>query len=164
MVPSYLLFLILLPLALSKISCNLDPNDDEMEDDNDDDDIFTCDIYRSLATDLLKDDRNFYNLQNVFFPPNDGSPVFVAVKYRYFEDDNDNDTMSITFNKTYFWSSSVYFFFHPVRVLQFSSLLLSDPSLRYSEVNLFLPAHYFGVHNDCMILLTQRVSQNVLVQ
>ena len=41
MVPSYLLFLILLPLALSKISCNLDPNDDEMEDDNDDDDIFT---------------------------------------------------------------------------------------------------------------------------
>jgi hypothetical protein len=161
MLPSYLFFIMLLPLALSKIDCNLNPSDPETEDD-DDDDIFACDIYRSLATDLLKDDRNFYNLQNIFFPPNDGSPVFVAVKYRYFEIEDDNDTMSITFNTTYFWSSSVYFFFHPVRVLQFSSLLLSDPSLRYGEINLFLPEHYFGAHNDCMVLLTQRVSQKLI--
>ena len=146
----------LLPLALSNSNCNLDPVNDEMEDDDNDDDLFTCSIYRSLATDLLKDDRNFYNLQNVFFPPNDGNPVFVTVKYRYFEDDN--DTMSIVSNRIYFWSSSIYFFFLPVRVLQFTSLLLSDPSLRYGEVNLFLPAHYSGAHNDCMVLLTQRVS------
>ena len=157
--PSYLLFLMLLPLALSKISCNLIPYDDETEDAKDGDDLFTCSIYKSLATDLLKDDRNFYNLQKVFFPPNYGSPVFVTVKYRYLEDDN----VTITFNKTYFWSSSVYFFFHPVRVFQFSSLLLSDPSLRYSNVSLFLPAHYSDAHDDCVVLLTQRVSQNLPV-
>ena len=148
----------LLPLALSKISCDLNPNDDEMEDDNDDDDLLnTCSIYKSLATVLLNGDRNFYNLQKIFFPPNYGSPVFVTVKFRYFEDDN--DTMSIKFDKMYFWSSSVYFFFHPVRVLQFSSLLLSDPSLRSSKVNLFLPANYSDAHDDCMVLFTQRVSQ-----
>ena len=85
MLPSYLFSLMLLPLALSKISCNLDPNDDEMEDDDDDDDLFTCSIYKSFAADLLKDDRNFYNLQKVFFPSNYGSPVFVTA---YLEDDN----------------------------------------------------------------------------
>ena len=160
MLPNCLLILVLLPLALSKINCNLNLNDQETEDDdNDIDDSFTCDIYKSLATDLLKDDKNFYNLQKAFFPPNYGSPVFVAVKYRYFDDDNDTLITNSTSNTTYFWSSSVYFFFHPVRVLQFSSLLLSDPSLRYGEVNLFLPAQYFNAHNDCMVLLTQRVSQ-----
>ena len=150
----------LLPLALSKVNyCNFKNKDLELKDDNDSDDHFICDIYRSLATDLLKDDRNFYNLQNVFFPANNGSPVFVAVKYHYFEDD---DKLSNAPNRTYFWSSSIYFFFHPVRVLQFSSLLLSDPSLRYSEVNLFLPAYYSGAHNDCMVLLTQRVSHKCI--
>ena len=128
MLPSCLLILVLLPLALSRINCNLNHNDQKTEDD--DDDSFTCDIYRSLATDLLKDDKNFYNLQKVFFPPNDGSPVFVTVKYRYFVDNDNGTAMNST---TYFWSSSVYFFFHPVRVLQFSSLLLSDPTPRYGE-------------------------------
>ena len=159
MLPSCLLILVLLPLALSRINCNLNLNDPETEDDDDDiDDSYTCDIYKSLTTDLLKDDKNFYNLQKTFFPPNYGSPVFVAVKY-CFDDDNDTLITNSTSNITYFWSSSVYFFFHPVRVLQFSSLLLSDPSLRYDEVNLFLPARYIDAHNDCMVLLTQRVSQ-----
>ena len=35
--------------------------------------------------------------------------------------------------KRFFWSSAVYFFFHPVRIFQFTSLLFSDPSLRYNE-------------------------------
>ena len=137
MLPSYLFFLVLLPLALSRSNCYLNPKDPDHElqdDDGDDDDHSECHIYRALATELLKDDRNFYNLQNVFFPPNDGIPVFVTVKYHYFDDDN--NTMNSRSNTTYFWSSAVYFFFHPVRVLQFSSLLLSDPSLRYSEIHL----------------------------
>ena len=156
MFPSYLFFIVLLPLALSRSNCNLKPYDPELQDDDDDNsDHSECRIYRALATELLKDDRNFYNLQNVFFPPNDGSPVFVAVKYHYFDDDNDA-TSSI--NTTYFWSSAVYFFFHPVRVFQFTSLLLSDPSLRYGEIHLFLPANYSNVNSSCMVLLTQRVS------
>ena len=164
MVPSYIhLFffaIMLLPLALSRSNCNLDPTDPELQDDyGDDSDHSECHIYRALATELLKDDRNFYNLQKIFFPPNDDSPVFIAVKYYYFDDDNATSAMISRSNTTYFWSSAVYFFFYPVRVLQFSSLLLSDPSLRYGEVNLFLPVKYFDANSDCMVLLTQRVSK-----
>ena len=86
MFPSHLLFFVLLslPLALSKIDgSNLaNINDLELQDlDKDDGDDPTCYIYKALATELLKDDRNFYKLQNVFFPPNSDSPVFVTVRY-----------------------------------------------------------------------------------
>ena len=156
MLPSCLFFFVLLSLASSKINCNLNPSDPELQDDDDGGgDHSTCYIYRPLATELQKDDRNFYNLQNVFFPPNGGSPVFVTIKYHYSGDDK-NITSS---NTIYFWSSAVYFFLHPVRIFQFTSLLLSDPSLRYDEVNLFLPANYSNASSSCMVLLTQRVSQ-----
>lgn len=111
----------------------------------------TCYIYKALATELLEDDRNYYNLQNVFFSPNSGSPVFVTVTYHY-----DNNTANST--AIYFWSSAVYFFFYPVRIFQFTSLLFSDPSLRFDNVDLFLPANRSSASSDCLILLTQRVS------
>ena len=157
MLPSYLFFLVILPLALSKTNKPYDP---ELQDhDGDNSDHSECRVYRALATELLKDDRNFYNLQNVFFPPNGGSPVFVTVEYHYFDDDNNvTSSLNTTLDTIYFWSSAVYFFFHPVRVFQFTSLLLSDPSLRYDEVNLFLPANHSNANSNCMVLLTQRVS------
>ena len=158
MLSSYLFLFVLLhiPLALSKLNCNLNPSDPELQDDDSDSgvDHSVCYIYRALATELLKDDGNFYNLQNVFFPPNGGTPVFVTVNYHFSGDDN----KTISSNTTYFWSSSVYFFFHPMRIFQFTSLFLSDPSLRYDEVDFYLPANYSSANSNCMVLLTQRVS------
>ena len=109
--------------------------------------------YTSLAKALLDDDRNFYTMQSTFFPPISTSPVFVAVTYVYNDSDNNN--------KTFFWSSAVYFFFHPVRIFQFTSLLFSDPSLRYNETTLFLPEDCHGASDDFMLLLTQRVSKRI---
>ena len=110
--------------------------------------------YKALVAELLENDENFYKLQMTFFPPNSNSPVFVTVVYQY-----DNGTYSNSSNiKTFFWSSAIYFFFHPVRISQFTSLLFSDPSLRYDEVVLNLPANCFGASADYMTLLTQRVS------
>ena len=106
--------------------------------------------FKALATKLLENDENFYKLQMTFFPPNSNSPVFVTVTYQY-----DN---AYSCNKTFFWSSAIYYFFHPVRIFQFTSLLFSDPSLRYDEVVLNLPANCSGTSDDYMILLTQRVS------
>ena len=109
----------------------------------------TCNSsYKSLAKALLDDDRNFYTLQSTFFPPISTSPVFVTITYVY----NDSN------NTTFFWSSAVYFFFHPVRIFQFTSLLFSDPSLRYNEITLFLPEDCYDASDDFMLLLTQRVS------
>ena len=115
----------------------------------------TCSTsYKSLATTLLDDDRNFYKLQATFFPPISTKPVFIAVTYMYYN--NSNNVTSDT--KTFFWSSAVYFFFHPVRIFQFTSLLFSDPSLRYNETILYLPEDCHDASDEFMLLLTQRVS------
>lgn len=108
----------------------------------------TC--YTSLVKELLKDDRNYLTLQKIFFPPISDTPVFLEVVYEY--------GSSTENTKTFFWSSAVYFFFHPVRIFQFTSLLFSDPSLRYDTIELHLPGQCVEADNDAMMLLTQRVS------
>ena len=120
---------------------------EDLQIDCGNDNCSTC--YKTLVTKLLENDKNFFTLQNTFFPPNDPSPVFVEVTYQY---SDMNET------QTFFWSSSVYFFFHPVRIFQFTSLLFSDPSLRYSTAELYLPGECINADNKNMMLLTQRVS------
>ena len=140
----FLVVILLLVLSKAKAACS--------EDVSINSDCTTC--YKALAAELLENDENFYKLQMTFFPPNSNSPVFVTVVYQY-----DNGTYSNSSNiKTFFWSSAIYFFFHPVRIFQFTSLLFSDPSLRNDEVVLDLPANCSGASDDHMTLLTQRVS------
>ena len=105
--------------------------------------------YTSLAKALLEDDRNFYIMQSTFFHPISTSPVFITITYVY--------NNSVNSNRTFFWSSAV---FHPVRIFQFTSLLFSDPSLRYNETTLYLPEDCHGASDDFMLLLTQRVSKS----
>ena len=111
--------------------------------------------YKSLAATLVNDDWNFYNLQATFFPPISTKPVFIAITYVY--------NTSSREPKVFFWSSAVYFFFHPVRIFQFTSLLFSDPSLRYNETTLYLPEECYNASNNFMLLLTQRVSLNLIL-
>ena len=94
--------------------------------------------YSTLVMELLQNERNYLSLQKTFFPPSSASPVFLEVFYQY---GNDTDCEGDDYNDfpcTYFWSS-VYFFFVPVRVFQYTSLLFSNPSLRYGNVTLYLP-------------------------
>lgn len=117
--------------------------------------------YKTLATELLKNADNYIALQNTFFPPDDSGPDFVIVTYIY--DINSTQTNLLN-NSIWFWSSSAYFFYHPLRVFQFTSLGFSDPSLRQRSISLHLPATCYASKgnsnpgSDNMKLLTQRVS------
>ena len=116
--------------------------------------------YSTLVRELLQDEKNYVALQKTFFPPSSTSPVFLEVFYQYGNDTGcKDDDAANNYPCTYFWSSAVYFFFHPVRVFQFTSLLFSDPSLRYGNVVLYLPEECRSA-NESLILLTQRVSQS----
>ena len=74
--------ILVLLLHCKKVMCR--PEIDEFD---------ACSIsYTSLAKALLYDDRNFYTMQSMFFPPISTSPVFVAVTYVYNNSDNSNKT------------------------------------------------------------------------
>ena len=118
--------------------------------------------YKTLATELLKNADNYMALQNTFFPPDDSGPDFVIVTYIY--DVNSTVAQSNPLNNhIWFWSSSPYFFYHPLRVFQFTSLGFSDPSLRQRNISLHLPETCYDSEENIpysrkLVLLTQRVS------
>ena len=126
----------------------------ELECEND-----TCTkCYKTLATQLLKNPDNYFALQNTFFSP-DSVPDFVIVTYIY---DINSTHISPLNNSIWFWSLSTYFFYHPLRIFQYTSLGFSDPSLKQKGISLHLPVTCYSNNprSDNMKLLTQRVSYN----
>ena len=118
--------------------------------------------YEALVINLLKNSTNFFNLQTAFFPSNNTMPDFVIVTYHY---DSETNVSSPEVNKTvWFWSSAVYFFYHPIRIFQFTSLVFSDPLLQQSNLELYLPAECSKASDAYMKLLTQRVSYLLCIQ
>ena len=122
--------------------------------------------YKTLATELLKNADNYIALQSTFFPPDDSGPDFVIVTYIFDDQQNLNKTKSVRqnlSNQIWFWSSAAYFFYHPLRIIQFTSLGFSDPYLRQSSISLHLPASCYYSESNAdpgpfnMKLLTQRV-------
>ena len=111
--------------------------------------------YGYLVKEVLSSDKNQFNLQMAFFPPSQSDPAFVTIFYDYF-----NDTGKIDPDKTkiWYWSTSTYYLFQPLPVLQYTSLFFSDPALRHTTLKLKLNASCYGAHDDHMMLLTQRVS------
>ena len=127
--------------------------------------------YRMLATELLKNADNYIALQSTFFPPDDSGPDFVIVTYIFDDQEYLTETESAIqnlSNHVWFWSSSAYFFYHPLQAIQFTSLGFSDPSLRQRNITLHLPASCYYSENITdpgpfnMKLLTQRVSCKII--
>ena len=114
-----------------------------------------------LANELFIIDRNRYNLQRAFFPPDIANPVFVSVTY-YFTRNMSGDGFTnyslSTPSMNWFWTQSTFYLFQPLEFLQFSSLFFSDPSLRETTLSLYLQPNCSEVSLDMMKLLTQRVS------
>jgi hypothetical protein len=131
--------------------------------------------YTTLAMELLKNADNYIALQSTFFPPDDSGPDFVIVMYIFDDQDDLNETESASSNQNltnhiWFWSSSAYFFYHPLRVIQFTSLGFSDPYLKQKSILLHLPASCYYSESNAdphdqrifnMKLLTQRVSHKI---
>ncbi len=139
---SFLLFVLsaVLPAAVTEPAFKCRPGEEN--------DCSKC--YSLLVANVTDDDRNQFNLQYAFFPPNYTSPVFVTVYYRY-----DNDPGS---EQVWFWSTSTFYLFHPLHVFQFTSLFFSDVELDTAELYLTLHPDCQNATEDSMKLLTQRVS------
>ncbi len=126
-------------------------------DPDQENDCSTC--YDLLANELIVSDKNRFNLQQAFFPPNNSNPVFVTVSYYFTRNPNGSTNYSADSpKKIWFWTESTFYLFQPVSSLQFTSLLFSDTTLKTSEVYLYLQPSCNGSSTDMMRLLTQRVS------
>ena len=145
-----------------------------------------CDqCFQALASHLLNTSDNKYQLQKTFYPPDKNHPVFVAVTYLFslnscnvtsnscsnanISNCNDtrisspcSDTNTPKQNKTWSWSSGIFYFFQPLRVFQFTSIFLANPVWRRSNLTLTLPAECMNANEEFMEFLTQRVS--ILIQ
>lgn len=113
-----------------------------------------CDqCYQTLASSLLNTKDNKYHLRKTFFPPDTISPDFVTVTYQF-------DNTSVP-NQTWYWSAGVFYFYQPLRVFQFTSLLFGPPDIPRRNVTLSLPAECENAPEDFMQLLTQTVGIEV---
>ena len=111
------------------------------------------DCYFALVKSLLGRADNVFSLINAFSPPGKNEPEYVIVTYSF-----QNSTLSE--DKNWFWSKSVAYYLFPMNVLQMLSLFLSKNDLKYQQqVRVTLNAtECWGVNNDYMTLLTQKVS------
>ena len=122
---------------------------------------FTCDeghdtcltCFNMLVSKTITSDRNQYNMQRAFFPPEYSPPIYVIVQYSCASKEDQS---------TWFWSAyAFYALFNPLSVHQFTSLFFSDPTYLTSTLELTLADECCGIladeYNETMRLLTQRV-------
>ena len=118
--------------------------------------------YEKLANTLINTSDNKYQLSLAFFPTERAPPTFVKVIYVYDKNITNetsiaNETFNIT-NETWFWSEGAFYFFQPLQVYQFTSLLFGNPAeFRSGTVTLTLPADCANAQVSIMETLTQRV-------
>lgn len=117
-----------------------------------------------LVNQVVVNDRNRYNLQRAFFPPNVANPVFVEVTYYFTRNASGNgstDYSNTSISEVWYWTESTFYLIQPIQSLQFTSLLFSDISLRRETLVLYLQPDCYQ-ENDTerdlrMQLFTQRV-------
>ncbi len=126
-----------------------------------DDDEYNCTkCYNLLVWNVLKSSKNRYSLSRTFFPPDTSNPVSVIVYYD-FKDENGN--IDDSKQQLWFWSTSTYYHFQPLSVLQYTSLFFTDISNRIRYLNIILDIECSGNEKEAgdyrnmMQLLTQRV-------
>ena len=113
------------------------------------------DCYLTLVKLVFKNGNNVFNLMDVFLPPNNNPPDSVIVTYQFY-----NGTMDIIDEELWFWATTFGYFLHPLAHFQYMSLLFGKPEpLHQENVTVTLNATgCYGVRNEFMLLLTQRVS------
>ncbi len=126
-----------------------------------DDDEYECTkCYNLLVWNVLKSSKNRYNLLRAFFTPDTSNPVSVIV---YYDFKDENGIIDDSKQQLWFWSTSTYYHFQPLSVLQYTSLFFTDISNRIGYLNITLDIGCSGSvenakdYRDMMQLLTQRV-------
>ncbi len=124
--------------------------------DSENDTCATC--FNWLASSIVTPERNQYNMQKAFFPPDTANPVYVTVHYIFVME---STGMQIG-EKLWFWSESTYYAsFHPLRIYQFTSLFFGDFVFRKQNLTLTVQVDdemkCDEASDEFMMLLTQRV-------
>ncbi len=81
--------------------------------------------YNLLVWNVLNSSENPYNLARAFFPPDTSNPVSVIV---YYDFKDENGIIDNSKQQLWFWSTSTYYHFQPLSVLQYTSLFFTDIS------------------------------------
>ena len=95
------------------------------------------------------------------------NPVSVIV---YYDSKDENGDIDDSKQQLWFWSTSTYYHFQPLSVLQYTSLFFTDISNRIRYLNITLDIGCSGSeenaddYRDMMQLLTQRVRALCIVQ
>ena len=110
--------------------------------------------FHLLEADLLSRPQNRFLLSTKFFPPRDANPVIIKVDYVY-EDSN--------ITNVWFWSESEFYFIQPLEIFLYTSLFFANQPYRQSTLTLELSPDCLNAEELYMIVLTQRVSLNLVV-
>ena len=116
--------------------------------------------YGVLENELFSSDRNRYNLQRAFFPPDVTYPVFVGITYYFTRNASGSGSTDYSLtspSQNWYWTESTFYLFQPTQSLQFTSLLFADSTFRQSNLSLYLQPDCEMADLDMMKLLTQRV-------
>ena len=81
---------------------------------------FCSECYQTLVESAIRVNDNMFSLLQTFSPPNDRSPIFVIVEYKF-----ENSSTKLT----YFWTLKSSFFVIPLQIFQFMSLFFGKSSL-----------------------------------
>ena len=115
------------------------------------------DCYLTLVKSLFGNGANVLNLTDAFFPPNHNPPDSIIVTY-HFGNESSSKNSSV-----WFWATSFGYFLHPMQYFQYISLLFGKPRPLYERrAEVTLEAECFGVSDQFMHVLTQRVSCKVV--
>ena len=158
-------FIILLVLSVAVLMQSASSTENSTPSSKCDPGYEQCSLcYNVLANELIVSDRNRFNLQNAFFPPESTNPVFVTVRYRFIR----NSTGQTNFSadgpvQLWFWTESTFYLFQPIESLQFTSLLFADTILSGTNtLDLYLQPECKESSTRMMRLLTQRVSDELM--
>ena len=120
--------------------------------------------YGVLEDELFINDRNRFNLQRAFFPPDTSYPVFVGITYHFTRNASGNCSTDYSLespSQNWYWTESTFYLFQPTQSLQFTSLLFADSTFRQTNLSLYLQPDCEMASLDMMKLLTQRVRHGV---
>ena len=108
----YLLRVLLLLFLLPAVSCVANSYEVCTPEE-----IANCSCVAYLVEQVRENDKNLFEVQNVFLPPNAAPPVFVVVTY-HFQDPGSEENET----EVWFWSTSIFYIWQPLHVFQFTSL------------------------------------------
>ena len=118
--------------------------------------IANCSCFSYLVEQVRENDKNLFEIENTFLPPDTTPPAFVKVTYN-FQDAGKEENGT----ESWVWSTSTIYLWQSFNVLHYTSLLFAD-DVPLAGVNLTLPLQCKNASDVHKQLLTQRVSSQCL--